>query len=166
MSKSLRIYHSEDQSVEYHVGELMALPYTQSLKRQPRRPGDLLAHPGHEEEIELAATHTQSEDSSSNLINRHKPTVRRCYTSVPNESNLITIRIVMHSDCGLRSWRTYEAFLESMAVGIYLYATFVLTSTLFLNADHAMWFSVVMALFLSAVRILCAFQGPVLTRVR
>ena len=152
----------------------MALPYTLSLKRQPRRLGDLPANSGHEEEIKSVPTSitmpSQSEDSVSNLTNRQnsthepKPTLRHCHASIPNDSNLITIRIVMPSNCGLRSWRSYEAFLESMAVGIYLYSTVVLTSTLFLNAVRAIRFSVFMALSSSYVKILCLYQGPVFIR--
>ena len=44
--------------------------------------------------------------------------------------------------------------IETIAVGIYLYATFVLTSLLFLNADKAIVYATVMAICLSVVRIL------------
>lgn len=176
MKKSMRIYDSGDPSVEYHIGELMVLPYTLTLKRRPQRSSDRPAHSGYEEEVRSATKSitipTQSEDSSPNLINRQnnthepKPTVRHSQTSTRKDSNLITIRIEMPSNYGFRSWPYYEVILESVAVGIYLYATFVLTSTLFLNADKAMWFAVVMALCLSGVRVLCMCQGPVLTEVK
>ena len=69
-------------------------------------------------------------------------------------SNCVTIRIVMPSNFGFRSWRWYEAIIETIAVGIYLYATFVMTSLLFLNADKAIVYATVMAICLSVVRIL------------
>ncbi|KAL8983563.1 MAG: hypothetical protein Q9177_004944, partial [Variospora cf. flavescens] len=74
-------------------------------------------------------------------------TIQRSDTiSVPRGSNCVTIRITMPSSFGLRSWRWYEAAIETMAVGVYLYATFVLTSLLFLNADNAIVYATVMAL--------------------
>ena len=66
----------------------------------------------------------------------------------------MTIRIVMPSSFGFRSWKWYETIIETTAVGIYLYATFVLTSLLFLNADKASGYATVMAICLSLVRIL------------
>ena len=80
--------------------------------------------------------------------------MRRSATSVPRGSNCVTIRVAMPSNFGFRSWRWYEALIETTAVGIYLYATFVLTSLLFLNADKAIVYATVMAICLSAVRIL------------
>ena len=80
--------------------------------------------------------------------------MRRRDTSVPHGSNCVTIRMAMPSNFGLRSWRWYEALIETTAVGIYLYATFVLTSLLFLNADKAIIYATVMAICLSVVRIL------------
>lgn len=69
-------------------------------------------------------------------------------------SNCVTLRIVMPSSFGFCSWRLYEAIIETTAVGIYLYATFVMTSLVFLNADKAMAYATVMAICLSVVRIL------------
>ena len=60
----------------------------------------------------------------------------------------------MPSSFGFRSWGWYEAIIEAIAVGIYLYATFVLTSLLFLNADKAMMYATTMAICLSVIRIL------------
>ena len=80
--------------------------------------------------------------------------IRHHTSSYSNE--YITVRIVMPTNYGFRSWRWYEAVIESLAVGIYLYATFVLTSTIFLNADKAITYTTIMTLCLSAVRILTA----------
>ena len=82
------------------------------------------------------------------------PLMKRSASFVPRGSNCVTIRVVMPSNFGFRSWRWYEALIETLAVGIYLYATFVLTSLLFLNADKAIVYATVMAICLSVVRIL------------
>lgn len=66
----------------------------------------------------------------------------------------IVIQITMPDDFGLRSWRWYEAFLETIAVGIYLYATFVLTSSLFMSGDMALTYASIVTLCLSGLRIL------------
>ena len=65
------------------------------------------------------------------------------------------VRIEMPPETGLRSWRFYEACIETFAVGIYLYATFVLTSTLFLSGEEAITYASVLILSLAAVRLLC-----------
>ena len=44
--------------------------------------------------------------------------------------------------------------IEAIAVGVYLYAKFLLNTLLFLNADKAIGYATVMALCLSMVRIL------------
>ncbi len=64
-----------------------------------------------------------------------------------------TVNITMPSDHGLFSWRWYEAIIETLAVGIYLYATFVLTSVLFLSGEEGIIYAVVMVLSLAAVRV-------------
>ncbi|KAH9845060.1 hypothetical protein Tdes44962_MAKER06919 [Teratosphaeria destructans] len=51
-------------------------------------------------------------------------------------------------------WRWYETILECSAVGIYLYATFVLTSTVFMSGEMGLTFASVMTLSLCAIRIL------------
>jgi len=55
------------------------------------------------------------------------------------------------------SWRWFESTIEALAVGVYLYATFVLTSSLFLSGEQAMLYATVMILSLSAIRILEVF---------
>ena len=64
------------------------------------------------------------------------------------------IRIEMKSENGPRSWKVYEGCIEALAVGIYLYATFVLTSVVFLSGQEAMIYMVVTVLAQSAVRVL------------
>lgn len=64
---------------------------------------------------------------------------------------MFIITITMHTD---HSWSWYETIIETLAVGIYLYATLVLTSILFLNGQQAIVYTVVMILSLSVIRIL------------
>lgn len=52
------------------------------------------------------------------------------------------------------SWAWFEAVIEALAVGIYLYATFVLTSSLFIDGNAGIVYMTTMVLCLSAVRIL------------
>lgn len=66
----------------------------------------------------------------------------------------IILRVTMPSEMGLLSWRWYESILEASAVGIYLYATIVLTSTQFLSGSTGLIFATIMAVCMSLVRIL------------
>ncbi|KAI5193563.1 hypothetical protein AUEXF2481DRAFT_75934 [Aureobasidium subglaciale EXF-2481] len=66
----------------------------------------------------------------------------------------ITLSISMPDETGIRSWKWYEATIETLAVGVYLYATFVLTSTQFLSGNTGLTFVTIMALCSSIVRIL------------
>ena len=80
--------------------------------------------------------------------------IARSDTIATYGQDYVTVRIVMKSNFGLRSWRCFETCIESLAVGIYLYATFVLTSSLFLNADKAIHYLTILSISLSAIRIL------------
>lgn len=97
--------------------------------------------------------HHRHQESKASMMTRIQ---RNEAISLPAGSNCVTIRIAMPSDFGWRSWRCYEAMIETMAVGIYLYATFILTSLVFLSSDQAMQYATVMAICLSVVRILIA----------
>lgn len=164
MKESIQIYNPADPSVEYSIWGLMMLPYIVTLKHEPNRGSRLSAFPSHEEEMETITTSyseaTLPDNASSDPIIRRQgpspsePVMRRSAASVPEGSNCVTIRVTMPSNFGFRSWRWYEALVETVAVGIYLYATFVLTSLLFLNADKAIEYATVMSICLSVVRIL------------
>ncbi|KAH8703447.1 hypothetical protein BGW36DRAFT_369351 [Talaromyces proteolyticus] len=54
------------------------------------------------------------------------------------------------------AWEYYEAGIEILAVGIYLYATFVLTSSLFVSGQTAIIYMTVMVCCLSTIRVLLA----------
>lgn len=105
--------------------------------------------------LEYAREGRRREDSSFSKTPMTMPMIpRRDTVLFPADSKCVTIRITMPSNFGWRSWRWYEAVIETMAVGIYLYATFVLTSLLFLNADKTIGYATVMAVCLSGVRVL------------
>ena len=169
MKESIRIYNPADPSTEYSLWGLMALPYIVTLKHEPEqshRISTTLSQGEEEEEMETMATSYSGATtlphyaSSDPIIRRQapppqEPMMRRSNTSGSVAgSNCVSIRVTMPSSFGFRSWRWYEALIETMAVGIYLYATFVLTSLLFLNADKAIEYATVMAICLSVVRIL------------
>ena len=164
MKESIRIYDPADPSVEYSIWGLMALPYTATLNRESGGRPHFSANPSHGEEMEnIATSHSEATlphyDAQDPMIQRQGPStpvsiMRGSNTSISPGSNCVTIRVAMPSNFGFRSWRWYEAIIETLAVGIYLYATFVLTSLLFLNADKAIEYATVMAICLSVVRIL------------
>lgn len=64
-----------------------------------------------------------------------------------------SIEITMRYDW---AWQYYEAAMEALAVGIYLYATFVLTSSLFVSGSTGIVYMTVMVCCLSAIRVLIA----------
>ena len=173
MIESIDIYNPTDPSVKYSILSLMALPYTVTHNYSSELNSYISAFPSNrEEEIEMVTTspsgviypshHTSSPatapqqyEGSASSSKAMRMTVQRSDTAfAPRGSNCVTIRITMPSNFRWRSWRWYEAVIETIAVGVYLYATFVLTSLLFLNADKAIGYATVMALCLSMVRIL------------
>ncbi|EIM81892.1 uncharacterized protein STEHIDRAFT_124764 [Stereum hirsutum FP-91666 SS1] len=72
--------------------------------------------------------------------------------STPDASTLV-VRVRMWH---VALWGWYEAAIEVLAVGVYLYATIVLSSVLFLSGQQSMIYTVVMVLCLSGVRIISA----------
>lgn len=79
---------------------------------------------------------------------------REFHTSDTTQTATFAVRIEMRSENGLFSWRFYEACIETLAVGLYLYATFVLTSTLFLSGEEAIIYACVLILSMASVRLL------------
>jgi hypothetical protein len=63
------------------------------------------------------------------------------------------IDITMRFD---RAWEYYEAGIETLAVGIYLYATFVLTSSVFVSGETGITYMTVMVVCLSLIRVLAS----------
>ena len=70
-----------------------------------------------------------------------------------DEDELLIVRVEFPTEASCRWWNTA---IQAVAVGIYLYATFVLSSVLFLTGDEAIMYAVVMTLSLSAIRIMSA----------
>ncbi|KAL8995117.1 MAG: hypothetical protein Q9169_005100 [Polycauliona sp. 2 TL-2023] len=159
--------------MKYNIRGLMSLPYTVNPDRvaEEEPQAQQCPFPGETEMDTMASTYPDTtssayEDSISppTVTARHhagstassqRPmitTIQRSDTiSVPRGSKCVTIRITMPSSFGVRSWRWYEAVIETTAVGVYLYATFVLTSVVFLNADKAIVYATIMALCLSGM---------------
>ena len=159
MMESIHIYNPAEPSLVYSIFGLVSLPYTCTLKHDSEPEPQFSALSSHGEEMETITT-SYSPSSSLPFGRRRQGlpllplTSRRSETSLLQGSNCVTIRIVMPSNFGFRSWRWYETLIETLSVGIYLYATFVLTSLLFLNADKAIEYSTVMAICLSVIRVL------------
>jgi hypothetical protein len=59
-------------------------------------------------------------------------------SSVSYNSNTVIVEVTMHWVNGIGSWRWFEAITETLDLGIYLCATAVLTSLVFLTADEAL----------------------------
>jgi hypothetical protein len=160
MKESAVVFITNDPTRTYSIMQLMALPYRFGPNRFEQSRVESPPHASRENRFKSAAMSTIELASSSNTL--QQPNQLELLTTTTNRSNTIatygqdyvTVRITMHSNFGIRSWRCFEAIIECLAVGIYLYATFVLTSTLFLNADKAIEYATVMALCLSGVRIL------------
>lgn len=74
--------------------------------------------------------------------------------SAPAERGKDPVMIVTIQMRYSQSWRWFEAIIEALAVGIYLYATFVLTSSLFIDGNASIVYMTTMVLCLSAIRIL------------
>jgi len=140
-----------------NVLQLMVLPYR--LPRPsalPRAEAQRLPKQGSSEESK-AVTDTNQPSSERTTVTsaaRNEQTTKATTTFSGYTSPTVVIRIRMPHDFGIRSWRWYEAILEALAVGIYLYATFVLTSVLFMSGEMALDFACVVTLCLSGVRIL------------
>src|SRR5436190_16522583 len=162
LKEEIVIYNAEDPSIEYSIWKLMTLPYTLDMRPRPSSPKTQPVLPKNTKAPSAparpAADTIQAATCSVDVIQldgieAKKTPISRTETYVYYGEYCITVRITMPSNFGLRSWRTLETFIEVIAVGIYLYATFVLMSTLFFNSDRAMIFAAIMGFCLSFVRI-------------
>lgn len=166
MKESMEVYDGYGQRLDYSIWNLLRVPYDFAPKKlspgrtnTPTLPLASNAKPA----VELPIPRTINTGDSSLDQTHHEahnrrpppdPVANRIETIAFYNGAYIRVCIAMPSNFGIRSWRCYEAIIESLAVGIYLYATFVLTSVLFLNADKAIVYSTVMTVCLSAVRVL------------
>jgi len=177
MKKEMEIsYFDTTSTTRKNLGlfQLMALPYHLRAPISPHDSPEALPHAGVNlfgtSDTAQAPISSTSLDSptpraspapraetwpqqSSPTLNR-SPTIPSLTYDSAHKTPTVVIRINMPHDFGVRSWRWYEAILEALAVGFYLYATFVLTSTLFISGEMALVYAIVMTLCLSGVRIL------------
>lgn len=157
MSESITVeLHTHDTEKKLSIAQLMLLPYRSAThiaqhylgpSASASLSGNNIANPG--PASSPAAPIAQTSPASKNTV---------LTNAASNQSSLnqptIVLSISMHDEMGIRSWRWYEATIETLAVGVYLYATFVLTSTQFLSGNTGLTFVTIMALCSSVVRIL------------
>lgn len=157
MSKSISVdLHAHDETTNLSVLQLMLLPYrsathvTQNYlesRAAASLRGANKASPG------TTSSPVPPTASTSLQAKSPVPTTAPNNQSFPSQPTIV-LAISMPDEMGLRSWRWYEATIETLAVGVYLYATFVLTSTQFLSGNTGLAFVTIMALCSSVVRIL------------
>jgi hypothetical protein len=157
MSKSISVeLHVHDAERKLSVAQLMLLPY-RSATHVTKHYLDSSAASS------LSGTNKASSGTTSSPVPPAASTSLQTKspvstTAANNQSSprqpTIVLAISMPDEMGIRSWRWYEATIETLAVGVYLYATFVLTSTQFLSGNTGLAFVTIMALCSSVVRIL------------
>ena len=157
MSKSISVeLHARDKFEKLSVVQLMLLPYRSATHvaqnyLDPSVTASLTGKNKASPDTTLSPTPPVATTSSA----VKSPVSTTAANSQPASSQpMIVLTISMPDDMGIRSWRWYEATIETLAVGVYLYATFVLTSTQFLSGNTGLTFVTIMALCSSVVRIL------------
>ena len=159
MSKSITVeLHAHDKVKKCSVPQLMLLPYRSATHVTKH-------YMGHDETNSLSGKNRASPHNSLSPTSQatsqpvdpslegHVSTAGTDGQTSENHPTMV-LAISMPQDMGIRSWRWYEATTETLAVGVYLYATFVLTSTQFLSGSTGLAFFTIMAVCSSAVRIL------------
>lgn len=166
MKESIEVYDGFGHKLSYGMLDLLKVPYEFAPKRYSHDAAHSSVLPSPDEMKPEVGSSTlvavKTDESSITQVHREplersapsNYSANRSGTIAFYEGAYVRVCITMPSNFGLRSWRCYEAVIEVLTVGIYLYATFVLTSTLFLNADRAIVYSTVMTMCLSGVRIL------------
>ena len=157
MSKSISVkLHAHDEAKELSVVQLMLLPYRSAthVTQHYLNSGATASLSGKNK----ASPVTQSSPvpaAASTGPNPKTPISSTAANNQPSTSEpTIVLAVSMPGEMGIRSWRWYEATIETLAVGVYLYATFVLASTQFLSGNTGLAFVTIMALCSSVVRIL------------
>lgn len=165
MKESIEIYDGYGRRLDYSILDLMCIPYSFVPRSTPPQiimlpTSSTLNNTAPTTTCDIEAVNlgdTTREPIDRSVLGRPtlpKRSINRSATLMAFEGNYIKTCITMPSNFGIRSWRCYEAIIEALAVGLYLYATFILTSTVFLNADRAIIYSTVMIVCLSAIRVL------------
>jgi hypothetical protein len=153
MSESISVdLHFQDKVRTLSILQFMLLPYRSSShvtqhymdlgKTKYTPDGKKTASPDTGSDA-ITSTASQSPETTSSAGNPD-----------PDGRPKIVLTIALPHETGLRSWRWYEAIIETLAVGVYLYATFVFTSCQFLSGKTGLTFVSIMALCSSLVRIL------------
>lgn len=83
-----------------------------------------------------------------------RPTIPDIANDDHHDYDTIIVRVELRSEAHLRWWITA---LQTVAMAIYLYATFILSSVLFLTGQEAISYAITMTLSLSAIRIMSTF---------
>ncbi len=168
MKESMEINQSQDKSKNLSIKDLILLPYLGALRSNRTEERNESGAMTNAEQLQI------ENDLSGGVASNHQQNLAPPATSSPsavepyeisvtdesasdNNANYVTIQIKMPTSDGFRSWASYDVIIETGAVAIYLYATFVLTSTLFLNAEKAMGYVMVMMVCLRGVKILCTW---------
>ncbi len=146
-AKKLEITYSEDSpGTRRSRLDLLLLSYrTPQMIREAGIRGD--------KQVPLKTSDTQEGDDrvieESRRLSTHSPS-HSSSSPVFLEPHFV-ITITMHHES---HWGWFEAAIETLAVGVYLYATFVLTSLLFLSGEQAIIYATIMVLSLGAIRVL------------
>ncbi|KAL9636509.1 MAG: hypothetical protein Q9204_002236, partial [Flavoplaca sp. TL-2023a] len=138
--ESIDVYNLANLDQRYNLLELISLSYRVHFaaeeSRAPQHPdqagnGMRIAASSYSEIIP-----SSSENSSLGYPSKVQRYAKNTTTKdgrsddicIPRGSDCVTIHITMPSIFGWRSRRWYEAVIKTTPVGVYLYATFVLTS--------------------------------------
>lgn len=153
MSESICVdLHFQDKVRSLSILQFMLLPYRSSshvtqqymgLGKTKDTPSDTKAASPDTGSNHVTSTASQPPEMTSSVGNPD-----------PEDQPKIVLTIALPHETGIRSWRWYEAIIETLAVGVYLYATFVFTSCQFLSGSTGLTFVSIMALCSSLVRIL------------
>lgn len=157
MSKSISVdLHAHGETNDLSVLQLMLLPYRSAthVSQHYLDPSAAASLSG-TNKARSGSTSSPVPPAASTSLQAKSPvsTTAQNNQSSPSQPTIV-LAISMPDEMGLRSWRWYEATIETLAVGVYLYATFVLTSTQFLSGNTGLAFVTIMALCSSVVRIL------------
>lgn len=148
--ESIKVTYSEDKKGEKRrlVDPFLSRYY--APRRRTEQPAHQDVKDDTNEALEMLSSPTTS---SNNPVDRTRAEVKEDPNAV-NARSIMKITIRMKNNRGLQSWQGYEALLETLAVGIYLYATFVLTSALFFTGEEAITYASVMILCLTVIRLI------------
>jgi hypothetical protein len=146
VAKKIEISYSEDSPNTHRSRfDLLLLPY-----RTPHVIRDA-SNTSNKQDPAPASDSKKPDDLAINgslHITPHSP-ARSFSSHVLLEPHFVITITMRHES----HWGWFEVTIETLAVGLYLYATFVLTSSLFLSGEQAIIYATVMVLSLGAIRV-------------